>query len=156
VLLPPGSPRLQRPLPAIQQVVGDEPDFLLERGVRRLQRKDYNGAERDLRQTIARAPLMVRGYSWLALLLASTGRAGQIHREIDAAIALQPGRRRQLRTVEGVAHEVAGDLGRAVVAYREGIPSGPFADRGASERRIAWLESQIARDGGAGIPFPGR
>ena len=127
VLLPPGSARLTRPLPRADEVVGDEPDWLLMRGM--VAANEGRGEEgRALTEAaLERDPLIVRGYGQLAQICAQQRNPAGIAAAIERGIAVEPRSTQSLRMLEAMAYENSGDSKRSLAALERAIPRGPFS-----------------------------
>jgi tetratricopeptide (TPR) repeat protein len=153
VLLPPNSPLRNGALPSAEAVLGELADGTLRHAIAALQGGDRAEAIRRVEAALARDPLLVRGYTALAMLHAQAGDRDGVERSIAAGLRNTPRRWLDLRTAEGAAFEQLGDLPRALAAYRRAIPRGPFRSRRDARTRVARLEQQLRNDGGT-APAP--
>lgn len=145
VLLPPGSARLRRALPSPDEVLRDEPDWLLMRAIRASSDGRSEEARALIETVIEREPLFVRAYGQLAELHARAGDAAGIASAIERGIAAEPRSRPSLRMYEAIAYEVLGDATRAREALEQAIPRGPFSRPENALARLAELENAPAR-----------
>ena len=144
VLLPPDSPRLQRPLPRPEDVVADEPDWLVSRGITAGRAGNSAEARALFEAAIARDPLMVRAYGQLAQLEAGEKNPAGIAATIERGIAVEPRSTPAFRLLEAVAYETLGDPARTLAALEQAIPRGPFSKPDAILNRIQSLRRQRA------------
>jgi tetratricopeptide (TPR) repeat protein len=152
VLLPPGSPLLAGAFPSAEDVLGEAADGTLRHAIIALQGGDPAEAIRRVEAAVDRDPLLVRGYTSLAMLHALAGDRDGVERSIAAGLRSNPRRWLELRTAEGAAFEQLGDLPRALAAYRRAIPRGPFRRDGEARARIARLAQQLRSEGGNPTP----
>jgi tetratricopeptide (TPR) repeat protein len=127
VLLPPGSARLARALPRPDELLADDPDWLLLRGEAALQEGRVEVARSLTEAAIQRDPLMVRGYGQLAEIRAREGDPAGIAAAIERGIAVEPRSTQSLRQLEALAYDRLGDRGRALTALEQALPRGPFS-----------------------------
>lgn len=127
VLLPPGSARLRRALPSPDEVLRDEPDWLLMRAIRASSEGRSDEARALIETVIESEPLFVRAYGQLAELHAKAGDAAGIAAAIERGIAAEPRATQSLRMYEAIAYEALGDATRAREALEQAIPRGPFS-----------------------------
>ena len=127
VLLPPGSPRLREPLPSPDAVLGDEPDWQIERAAQLTIRGKPAEARAVAEAVIARDPLAPRAYGEIADAYASEHNLDGIAATIDRGIAAEPRFELTLREFESAAYQAAGQPALAARALEHGIPRGPFS-----------------------------
>ncbi len=139
VLLPPGSPRLTRALPRPDELLADDPDWLLLRGEAALREGRIEVARSLTEAAIERDPLMVRGYGQLAEIHAQERDPAGIAAAIERGIAVEPRSTQSLRQLEAIAYDRLGDRGRALVALEQALPRGPFS---RPEGILAQLEAR--------------
>ncbi len=139
LLLPPGSRRLAAPLPWPDQVLADEPDWLLLKSGAAAREGRIEAARALTEAALAREPLLVRGYGQLADLHAQRGDFVGVEAAIERGIAVEPRSTQSLRQLEAVAYERMGDPSRALGALERGIPRGPFSRPQAVLDQIAAL-----------------
>ncbi|MEX2208591.1 MAG: hypothetical protein WEF50_20435 [Myxococcota bacterium] len=137
VLLPPGSPRLARPLPRPDELLADDPDWLLLRGDAAAREGNREAARSLTEAALERDPLLVRGYGQLADLYAQERNAAGIEATIERGIAVEPRSTQSLRQVEAYAWDRLGERARALEALELSVPRGPFS-------RPEGVRSQIA------------
>jgi len=144
ILLPPGSPRLSRPLPRAEDVEVDEPDWLIARGVATANSGDRAGGRALIEAAIERDPLLVRAYGELARLDAADKNAAGVAAAIERGIAAEPRATPTLRLLEAVAYDQMGDPARALGALEQAVPRGPFSRPDQVETQIQTLRAQLA------------
>ncbi len=151
VLLPPGSPRLARPIPSAAEVLGDDPEVRIMRARAAAARGDLEGATREAEEALRAAPLLVPGYAELARGRAQARDLDGIARAIERGIAADPRSEERLREFEGYCYEIAGELPRAIEALRRARPGGPFRGPEGIDAHIARIEARLDRrdEGGA-------
>jgi hypothetical protein len=142
ILLPPDSPYLAH-LPDWATVLEGEAerDLIIAEVERREGKLD--AATASTRRALAASPLLVRGYHKLALIAQQRGDLDGVAAAIDQGIRAYPRRVEELRHIEGLIYEQAGDYRRALRAYRGAVPSGPFINPEGIERGIAGLERRL-------------
>ncbi len=148
VLVPPRSPLRTRTPPDLASVLV-QPELRVARGVVAKTRGDLALARRELEGAIRADPLFVRAYGELAVLEGEAGRPDAAAEAIARGIRADPRRVQDLRYFEGVAYERAGELARAVVAYRAARSKGPFGSPAEMTRLIETLEARL-REGPQG------
>jgi tetratricopeptide (TPR) repeat protein len=143
ILLPPDSPHLAQ-LPDWTTVLGDDPerDLIMAEVERR--NGNLDAAIASTRRALAKQPLLVRGYRKLGLIAQQRGDLDGIRAAMNEGIAAYPRRIEDFRHIEGLLYEQAGDYRRALRAYREAIPTGPFINPEGIERGIQGLEKRLA------------
>lgn len=156
ILLPPGSPLLERPLPLASRVLAGEPDQALARASAAARRGDIDAAIRQLEEVIRQSPLLIRAYLGLTQLLAQRGDRAGVQRIIGTGLRNYPRRRTDLRLSEARAYEQLGDLPAALRAYRQGLPTGPFASPRSVDVRMRQLQEKIDQAGTIGTRGEGR
>ena len=145
VLLPPGSPRLRRPLPSPGEVVGDEPQWQLARAAA-LTARGQAGAARELAErALASDSLLARGYGELADSYAAERDLPGIAASIERGLAVEPRFAPALRQFEASAYEAAGQPALALAALELAIPRGPFSRPESVLRNIERLRAELAR-----------
>jgi tetratricopeptide (TPR) repeat protein len=146
ILVPPGSPLLKRELPSREEMLSDHPDYLLHLAALTFAKRDLGRAQRHIEKALELNPLLVRGYGQLAMLAAMQKDPDGIERAIATGIREIPRRKTQLKQLEGRAYQRLGDLPRALAAYREAIPNGPFSYPGRMQSLVRRLEKEVARE----------
>ncbi len=81
----------------------------------------------------------------LAQLYAKMGSFDQVTALIERGIRENPRQHYRLRSVEGSAFRKAGQLPRALVAFKLAISKGPFSRPEPQLRRIKALERELVR-----------
>jgi hypothetical protein len=127
VLLPPTSARLSRPLPRPDEVLSEEPDWLLMRGMEAVSAGRREEGRALIEAAIAREPLLVRGYGQLARIAALERDPAGIRSTIERGIAVEPRSTASFRLLEAMAYEQLGDSERSLAALERGVPRGPFS-----------------------------
>jgi tetratricopeptide (TPR) repeat protein len=145
ILAPPGSPLLSADLPAPSDVVKGGIQPLVRQAVAAANRGDNQQAAETLEKALEIKPYAIRIYGMLAQLYAKMGSFDQLSALIDRGIRENPRQDYRLRYVEGSAFHRAGQLPRALVAYKLGISKGPFSRPEPLLQRIKALERELAR-----------
>ncbi len=127
VLLPPQSARLSRPLPRPADVLDDDPDWLLARGLAAAGEGRTEQARSLTEAALERDPLLVRAYGQLAQIYARERNAAGIAASIARGIAVEPRSAASLRLLEAIAYESIGDAERSLAALEQAVPRGPFS-----------------------------
>jgi tetratricopeptide (TPR) repeat protein len=144
VLLPPGSPRLQRPIPNPQDVVGDEPQYLLSRANALTAQGQPAEARAVTERAIAADSLVARAYGELADTYAAERNLPGIAASIERGMSVEPRFEGALRQYEATAYESAGAPELALAALESAIPRGPFNRPDSVLRSIERLRQRIA------------
>ena len=144
VLLPPNSPRLQRPLPRPEDVVADQPDWLVSRGMAAIRAGDRVEARALFESAIARDPLFVRAYGQLAQIEALEKNPAGIAATIERGIAVEPRSTPSFRMLEALAYETLDDPARTLAALERAAPRGPFSKPDTNLKRIQALRQQLS------------
>lgn len=144
ILLPPASPRLGFPLPRQEDVEGDEPDWLIARGLAKAEAGDPAGARVLLEAAIERDPLLVRAYGQVARLEAADKDPAGIAAVIERGIAFEPRSTSSLRLLEAIAYDQMGDAPRALEALEQAVPRGPFSRPDEIVKQIETLRRDLA------------
>ncbi len=139
ILLPPNSPRLRRALPSPDEVLRDEPDWLLVRAVTALDAGRMADGRALIEAVIEREPLFVRAYGQLADVHARENDPAGIAEAIRRGIEAEPRSTQSLRLFESIAYQAIGDLPRARTALERAIPRGPFSRPEAILKRLEGL-----------------
>jgi len=139
VLLPPGSARLTRPLPRAEEIVGDEPDWLLARGTAAASAGRRGEGRALIEAAITRGPLLVRAYGQLAQVEAQENSSAGVAAAIERGIATEPRSEKSLRLMEAMAYETLGDSEQALEALERAVPRGPFSKPDAILAQLAAL-----------------
>ncbi len=137
VLLPPTSARLARELPRPDEVLRDEPDWLLARGMAAASGGRPEEGRALIEAAIARQPLLVRGYGQLAMIAARENDPAGIAAAIERGIAVEPRSTPSLRLLEAIAYDELCDMERSLAALARAIPRGPFARPEAILQQLA-------------------
>jgi len=145
ILVPPDSPYARRVLPPPESVLSGHPDFFLSLAAAASARGDHAQERLHTQSALEIDPLLVRGYGRLAMLAAREKDADGIASAIEAGLREAPRARSQLRQLEGRAYQSMGDSERALTAYRQAIPRGPFAYAGRMQRFVRQLEQRLRR-----------
>jgi tetratricopeptide (TPR) repeat protein len=150
ILVPPGSPLLRRALPSVEQVVGAHPEQRIMHARRLAQQGEIEKARAGFTRLIVEHPLHIQPYGDLAWLECQDDRVEQADRIIAGGVRQMPRRRRALNLLAAQAYEQAGDLPRALAAYRRSVTYGPFGSSTSTETQIERLERRLAgpRKGG--------
>jgi hypothetical protein len=144
VLLPPDSPRLRSPLPNPEDVVGDEPQWLLARaGVLSAQGRAPQARELAER-ALAMDSFLVRGYGVIAESYALERNLPAIAAAIDRGLAVEPRFYVSLRQFEANAYMDMGATDLALAALQSGIPRGPFSRPEGMLENIEVLRARAA------------
>jgi tetratricopeptide (TPR) repeat protein len=144
VLLPPGSPRLRRPLPSPDEIVGDEPQWLLVRASA-LTAGGRPAAARELTErALALDSLLARAYGELADSYAAERDLPGIAAAIARGIAVEPRFSVALRQFEAAAYESAGAPALELDALERAIPRGPFSRPEGVKRNVELLRARLA------------
>ena len=136
VLVPPNSARLRRSLPSPDEVLRDEPDWLLMRAMAATSEGRLAESRALIERVIDREPLFVRAYGQLAETHARENDFAGISMAIERGIAAEPRSTQSLRLLEALAYETIGDEARARASLERAIPRGPFARPQAILRRL--------------------
>ena len=145
LLLPPDSGRLERPLPRPDEVLSDEPDWLLMRGAAAASAGRREEARALIEAAIAREPLLVRAYGQLAMIAAQEQNPAGITAAIERGIAVEPRSTDSFRSLEAMAYEQLGDSERELAALERAIPRGPFSRPEGILRQLAELREKQNR-----------
>ncbi|HKC51153.1 MAG TPA: hypothetical protein VKF60_10200 [Myxococcota bacterium] len=144
VLLPPGSPRLRRPLPSPDQIVGDEPQWLVSRASALLASGNTAAARELAERALALDSLLARGYGELADSYAAERDLPGIAAAIARGIAVEPRLAGALYQFEANAYQAAGAPELALGALERAIPRGPFSRPESLERNLEQLRARSA------------
>ncbi len=127
IMVPPRSPLLNRRYPHPEEVVGDDPQYLLARAA---MLNDQNRPA-DARPLIERAlqldPLLQRGYGDLMQSAAREKDLAGIAAATQRGLAADSRFEQGLYQLESQAYETAGEQALALEALQRAIPRGPFA-----------------------------
>jgi len=145
ILAPPGSSLLSAGLPAPSEVVKGGIQPLVEQAVAAANRGDTQRAVETLNKALEIKPYETRVYGLLAQLYVKMGSFDQLSALIERGIRENPRQHYRLRSVEGSAYHRAGELPRALVAYKLAISKGPFSRPEPQLQRIKKLERELAR-----------
>jgi len=149
VLLPPGSPLLERPLPAVEEVLAEEVGLYEHLARAALEADDVEMAVREVEWAIERDPRLIRAYRQLMELHATRRDADALRRTVASALRENPRRWIDLHLAEAQAYERLGDLPRSLRAYRRAVSTAPFAFPDQALKKIQSLREQIRRAGEA-------
>jgi tetratricopeptide (TPR) repeat protein len=151
ILVPPGSPipRGQLPNPAL--VLKGHPDWYLMLSEQMQDRGDLEAARRYAQQAVDADPLLLRAWGRLAAIYVRQRDMVALDRTIEEGRREVPRAVGYFRRTQGQAYEHVGDLERALAAYRQAIPAGPFSNPRGMQRLIEKLERRIAQ--GASRPW---
>jgi hypothetical protein len=144
IVVPPSSPVLRRPYPRPDEVVGDDPQFLLARA---MQLNDHNRpaeARPLIERALALDPLLSRGYGDLAESAAREHDLPGIAAATQRGIAADSRFAQGLYQFESQAYELAGEPTLALEAMRRAIPRGPFSRPEAVLGNIERLQKTVA------------
>ncbi len=144
VLLPPGSPRLRRPLPSPDEIVGDEPQWLLVRASTLTASGRPAAAREVTERALAIDSLLARAYGELADSYAAERDLPGIAAAIARGIAVEPRFSVALRQFEAAAYESAGAPALELDALERAIPRGPFSRPEAVQRNLELLRARLA------------
>jgi len=144
VLLPPSSPRLRQPLPSPDAVLGDEPDWQIERAQQATERGDPAAARALALAVIEKHPLNARAYGTLADTYALQGDLHGIADSVERGIAADPRLKDTLRQFEANAYEAAGAPQLQLRALEDAVPRGPFSRPEGVLQQIARLRAGVA------------
>lgn len=145
ILVPPDSPYLKRELPDPGVVLAGHPERLLRRSDRALRERDLDAAQADLERAVAQDPLLLRGWARLAHVHLIRRDRVAVERTLQRALHESPRSIAYLKRAEGQIWERLGDLERALAAYRDAIPRGPFSNPSGMHRLVRRLERQLER-----------
>jgi hypothetical protein len=151
ILLPPDSPLLAVSRPEPEAILGSGWQSQYPRIRDALLAGDRATVIRELEAGVRAAPLRVRAYAQLALLYAMEGDAAALQRSIDAGLRALPRRAHELHGAAGLAYLFIGDEGRALDAFRRGLPGGPFGSLEDSRSQLSELEAKIQERRAAGF-----
>ena len=144
VLLPPGSRRLQRPLPAPDEVLGDDPQWLVARGHVLLAQGKLAEAREVTERALALDSLLARGYGQLADTYAAERNLAGIAASIERGIDVEPRFTPTLRQAEATAYQTAGAPKLALRALEDGVPRGPFSRPESVLQNLRELRALVA------------
>jgi hypothetical protein len=144
VLLPPGSPRLQRPIPNPEDVVGDEPQWLINRAAALTASGQPSAAREVTERALARNSLLAGGYRELAMSYAVERDLPHIAASIERGIDVEPRFSLALRQYEATAYETAGAPKLALAVLERAVPRGPFSRASNVESNIERLRAELA------------
>ena len=145
ILAPPGSPLLSADLPAPSEVLKSGIQPMVRRALAEANRGDTQQAIETLNKALEDKPYETRVYGLLAQLYAKMGSFDQLSALIERGIQENPRQHIRLRSMEGSTLQRAGQLQRALVAYKLAISKGPFSNSERQLRRIKELERELAR-----------
>lgn len=144
VLLPPGSPRLHRPLPSVDDVVRDEPQYLIARAAALTASGQPAAAREVAERVLARNSLIAPAYRELADSYAAERNLPAIAASIERGIAAEPRLTSALLQYEANAYQTAGAPELALATLERAIPRGPFSRPESVERTVEELRRRIA------------
>ena len=124
-------------------------DFYLRLAAVAQSRRDLDAAQRYSRKALEKNPLLVRAYGRLATIEATRRNADGIQHAIAAGLREMPRRKSQLRQMEGRAYQRMGELERALAAYRQAIPRGPFSYPTRMRALVDRLEKRVQAGAGS-------
>ena len=142
--MPPRSPLLNRPYPRPDDVVGDEPQYLLARAANLNDQNRPAEARPLIERALELDPLLQRGYGDLAECAAREKDVPGITAAIQRGLAADSRFEQGLYQLESTAYELAGEPGLALEASRRAIPRGPFARPESVLRNVERLEKPVA------------
>jgi len=148
VLLPPGSVRLQKPLPDPDDVVGDEPQWQVARAEILTGRGQPALARELIERALRRDPLFAPGYGALANSHARELRLEGIGAAIARGVAAEPRYAGQLHHMEALAYMQANAPAHALRALELAIAHGPFTASPSAqdvERLRAFVDARPGR-----------
>jgi tetratricopeptide (TPR) repeat protein len=142
ILVPQGSPLLERPLPEHPLAKSGHPDLELNE-IKRLTRAGrFDEGIARLQGILERDPLLPQFWGELAVLHVRRGDLVAAQAAIDQAIDLMPQEARRMLEMEATALEEAGALDEAIATLRAAMPNGPFSPRDQTKRRLEALEQR--------------
>jgi tetratricopeptide (TPR) repeat protein len=144
VLLPPSSPRLRRPLPSPDEVLADEPQWLLARASALTASGSPAAARQLAERALAIDSLVARAYGELADSYAAERDLRGIAAAIARGIAVEPRFSVSLYQFEANAYETAGQLQLALGALELAVPRGPFSRPEAAQRNLEQMRARLA------------
>jgi tetratricopeptide (TPR) repeat protein len=154
LLVPPGSPYLERRLPDAETVVGEHPDRLVMTARREALSGRFEQAERTLERAIELGPLHYPTYAELGATRVVAGNPDGVEDAIERGIRALPRETEHLRRLAAQLYDHAGDLDRAIESLRGGLPTGPFQGATGARRYLDELEKRRsearAKKGGRG------
>jgi tetratricopeptide (TPR) repeat protein len=118
---------------------------LVRRALAEANRGDTQQAIETLNKALEIKPYETRVYGLLARLYAKMGSFDQLSELIERGIQENPRQHNRLRNMEGSVYRSAGELQRALAAYKLAISKGPFSNPGRQLQQIKNLETQIRR-----------
>jgi tetratricopeptide (TPR) repeat protein len=145
ILVPPDSPVLKRPLPDPLAVLGDHADRYILQAQLALNRGDRQAALELAEAARKRDPLLPRVHGLVALIHMEAKDMAAVDRTLERAYREMPRGRKKLKPIEAKIFEAAGDLDRAIAAYRAAVPMGPFEKPEKTLRTILELERKRRR-----------
>ncbi|HTO55729.1 MAG TPA: hypothetical protein VMR50_20260 [Myxococcota bacterium] len=145
VLLPPTSPRLRAPLPDVDTVLGDDPQYQIALAATELERGQLEDARARLQKALGQDPLQASGYTRLAESYALEHDLAGIADTIERGIALEPRLREPLLLQESAAYEQAGATELAYRTLQRAMPRGPFSRPESVLRNLERLRLELAR-----------
>jgi len=140
ILVPPDSPVLKRPLPDPRAVLGDHAERYGLEAQHAVTRGDRDAARQLAKMALEREPLAPRNYFLMALIHLQRKDMAAVDRTFERAYREMPRGWKKLKPVEAAIFEEAGDLDRAIAAYRAAVPTGPFERPEKMQRAILRLE----------------
>ena len=143
VLLPPGSPRLSRPLPSPDEVVGDEPQWQLAKAAALAAAGQTAAARQAVEPVLAKNPQLIDGYRLLIDSYAHDLDTAGIAAALAHGVAAEPRMTEALHQIAGHAFYQAGDRRLAAQTLERGVPRGPFVEPGDALEELAFVRTKI-------------
>ena len=143
ILLPPNSPRRRRPLPVADEVVGDEPQWLVAKAAELASNGETAAARRFAEEALARNPLALDGYRVLADCSARELDTAGIYAVLARGLAANPRMAEGLYQAAAHALYETGAKRRALDLLTRAVPRGPFSSRGPVLLDIAHLRAEL-------------
>jgi len=148
VLLPPGSPQLAAPLPAVAAVLAGRVGYYEHRVWVALAEGDVETAIQAVEGALERDPLQIRAYWLLMALYAEWGDPEGVARTLAAGLRENPRRWIDLHLAEGDAYERLGDLPRSLRAYEKAVSTAPFVSPDPALANLRRIWARLQREGG--------
>lgn len=145
IMVPPGSPLLSRKLPSADTVLAGHPEHHLSLAQRALSQHDPHRARQHIEKALELNPLLVRAYGQLAMLSSGMRDLEGIEAAIARGLREVPRRKTMLKQYEGSAYRQMREMQRALEAYRQAVPEGPFSYPGSIRKLVRGLEQQVAK-----------
>ncbi len=118
---------------------------MVRRALAEASRGDTQQAIETLNKALEIKPYETRVYGLLAQMYAKMGSFDQLSELIERGIKENPRQHNRLRSMEGSVFLRAGELHRALVAYKLAISKGPFSNPERQLRRIKEIERELVR-----------